>query len=198
MNKKSILIIGAGGHAKVVSETAEMMNLKICAFLDEAPKSSSFLGAPLHSLSDAIKTKLYPASEYDAFVAIGNNQARRKWHETLTTLGYKFPILIHPSAVISKNCHIGEGSIILPNAVVNYDAHIGMGVIINSAAVVEHDCKVGDFAIVNQGAILQGGASIGENGIIEAGCVVKKMVQLPAATHYTTRQHEMNNDETML
>lgn len=188
-----LLILGAGGHGKVVSEIAQLMKQwEEIAFLDDREDISEVMGIPIvGKLADLPVL----GSEYEyAFVAIGNNAVRLKWTEELNNIGFKIPILIHPSSTVSTKSYIKEGTVIMAGAVINPDVRIGRGCIINTASTIDHDCilengvhtspgahiggtvKIGERSWICIGATIINNINIGDDSVIAAGAVVTKDV----------------------
>lgn len=160
---KTLLIIGAGGHGQVVKEIAEDLGYEKIAFLDD--NSPIAIG----KISDIHKFK----EEYqDAFVGIGNNTFRGKLIEQLQKVGYTVPVLIHPSAYISRTATIGVGTVIEPKAIVNAHAKIGKGCIISVGSIIDHDTVLGNCVHANAGSIVKAGGSVDAFDKLEAGQVV--------------------------
>ena len=159
---KSILIIGAGGHGRVVAEIAEDLGYERIGFLDD--NSETAIG----KLKD-----MEQFTEYgEAVCGIGNNTVRKQVLDRLEGVGYKIPCLIHPSAYISRSAVIEKGVVIEPGAVVNANSHIGYGSIISVGAIVDHDTVIGVCAHINAGAIVKAGAKVADYTRMDAGCVV--------------------------
>ncbi|EHQ89369.1 acetyltransferase [Desulfosporosinus youngiae] len=159
-----LLILGAGGHGKVVAECALSLGIyTTIAFLDDDEKviEESILGScpVIGTFSDA-GSFVHKFSE--AFVALGNNRSRVRLITYLREIGYKIPCLIHPAAYVSKSAHIEIGTVIMAGAVVNADAHIGVGGIINTGASVDHDCVLGVGVHLSPGARLGGTVTVGD------------------------------------
>lgn len=156
-----LLILGAGGHGRVVKEVAEATGkYNRIAFLDDRPddSTSDVLGKDvLGKLSDYEK---YKASFTHAFVAIGNAILRNQWQDNLTTAGYQIPVLIHPEAYVSPSAAIAIGTVVMPKAVIQANVKIGKGCIVSSAAIVDHDAEIGDYCHVNAGAIVAAGSRV--------------------------------------
>jgi len=166
-----LLILGAGGHGKVVSEIAQLMKQwEEIAFLDDREDISEVLGIPIvGKLADLSALK----SEYEyAFVAIGSNTARFKWTEKLSHHGFKIPILIHPSSTVSTKSLIEEGTVIMAGAVINPDARIGRSCIINTASTIDHDCTLQDGVHASPGTHIGGTVNIGEQTWIGIGATI--------------------------
>ena len=178
MLSRSLLILGAGGHGKVVLDVADSMKCyKAIHFLDDGKEIGiEVLG---HEVIGKIsECHLHSSSYTDAIVALGNNQVRLELTKKLKALGYQIPILVHPTSVVSQYANIKEGTVIMPQAVVNADARIGMACIINTGAVVEHDCVVGDGAHIAYRAVLGGGAKVGSKVLVDIGKVVGRNTQI--------------------
>lgn len=198
---KDLLIIGAGGHGKVTAATAMAMGSwgKIY-FLDDAyPDYKKISDWDVVGKPDDINT--IDKTSTDVVIALGDNGKRTDLIKKYRKKGYAFPLLIHPSAIISVDVQINEGTVIFPNAVVNIGSVIGVGCIINTAATVDHDCIIHDGVHLSPGVNLAGnvvvgtntwigiGASvinntgIGENVIIGAGSVVISDIESNVVAH---------------
>lgn len=103
--------------------------------------------------------------KYDIFIAIGNNEIRKKLFNQISDSGFKIVNLIHKSAIISQSADIAEdaGILIMPYVVVNAKAKIKKGVILNTSSVIEHECEVGKFSHISVGAKCAGNVKIGKN-----------------------------------
>ena len=178
-----LLILGAGGHAKVVAETALTSGVASrLAFLDDSyigPDSlPSVLGWPLIGpLGFSIKTETM--SQFDAaVVAIGHAVTRLKWIQQLQTAGYNLPVLVHPAAWVSPSAQIGPASVIFAQAVVQANAHIGTGAILNTGCSVDHDAQLADGVHVCPGAHLAGSVCVGSCSWIGIGASVAQQVRI--------------------
>ena len=168
---KKVIIIGAGGHGKVVADIIRKSGDEVLGFLDDGKETGSdFYGSK-------ILGKVHEATEFndaEFIIAIGNNSVRKM----LSKMPLEYYTAIHPSAIIAEGAEIGEGSMITAGAVINSDAVVGRHTIINTCSVVEHDCLVADFAHISPGAVVCGTAKIGECVWIGAGAVVRNNVSV--------------------
>ena len=179
-----LLILGAGGHGKVVKEVAEATEkYNRIAFLDDHSDIAVGKVSDLEQLH-----KIYDA----AFVGIGNNHLRNELIHKLETIGYEVPVLIHPTAYVSRSAIIGKGTIVEPMAVVNTNARLGIGCIISVGAVVDHDVILGDCVHVNAGAIVKAGGKVESERKLEAGEVV--MGYQEAVVNPSMRSADSNSD----
>lgn len=166
MNKK-VIIIGAGGHGKVIADIITASQDTVIGFLDDGLEKGSFVsGYPV----------LGPSSECVRFpdcafvIAIGSNQIRKVLAEKYCL---KWHTAIHPSAVVGSDIHLGEGTVVMANAVINASADIGKHCIINTGAVIEHDNVIEDYVHVSPHATLCGTVHVGKLTHIGAGAVIR-------------------------
>lgn len=175
---KSLLILGAGGHGKVVLDVAKSMQCyETIHFLDDGKEvGEQVLG---HEVIGKIAACSHHSKQYtDGIVALGNNEVRIELTRKLKALGYHIPILIHPTSVVSQYVNIKEGTVIMPQAVINADAKIGEACIINTSAIIEHDCTVGDGSHIAYRAVLGGGAKVGSEVLVDIGAVVGRNAEI--------------------
>ncbi|MDO4640486.1 MAG: acetyltransferase [Neisseria sp.] len=172
---KKLAIIGAGGHAKVVMETAILMKQWTeIAFIDDFHNSrKEFMGFPLLGDSSLLGQSVMP-NEYDVVVAIGDNDTRGRVFELAEEQGFSLPCIYHPTAVISMSAKIGAGSVFFAQTAVNAEVSIGKGAIINTSSSVDHDSVLGDFVHVSPGARLAGNTSVGDFSWVGIGSCTRE------------------------
>ena len=164
-----LLIIGAGGHGKVVADTAEASGYSDIAFLDQL--------WPEHTKNGRWKVVGKPALlDVKMFCAVGYNDIRARIFEEYHL--NSSPVLIHPSAIISPTVKMGPGTLVVAGSVVNADTSIGRGAILNTACSVDHDCRIGDFVHISPGAHLGGDVRVGDGTWIGIGAVVREDVRI--------------------
>ncbi len=133
MNKK-VIIIGAGGHSKVISEIIEQNGDVVLGYLDDKAKGNNIIG----KICDT--KKIFKKNDSVEFIiAIGNNEIRNK---IFNSYDVKYYTAIHKSATVSKSAKIGEGTAIMAGVIINSNCSIGRNCIINTASVIEHDCLI--------------------------------------------------------
>ena len=176
----SLIVLCAGGHARVVIEALLSRGIRPTAVTDSdaARVGQSVGGIPITGPDEDILKM--DANSVELANGLGNRASRadsglsgrRALFDRFVAAGYRFPVIAHASAVIASDASLGDGAQIMAGAVVQPAAKIGRNVLVNSRAVVEHDCRVGDHAHIAPGAVLCGGVSIGENAHVGAGAVV--------------------------
>ena len=175
-----LLVIGAGGHGKVVAEAAIASQAWTeVAFLDRRfPELRSVNGWPVIGSDGAIAT--YRSRYPEIFVAIGDNRARVEQLRECLESGFRAPVILHPRAWVSPSASVGPGVIVVGGAIVNACASIGRGCIVNTGATVDHDCELADGVHISPGAHVGGGTSIGECTWIGIGAAIRHGIRIGA------------------
>ena len=169
----NLLILGAGGHGRVVCETAELQNKwdKI-DFLDDTflPGNENRIIGKFDDYLQYIKLYKY------AFVAIGNNFVREAWIDKLIGCGYALPAIIHPRSFVSRSAKVGDGSVLLANTVLNTGSSLASGCIVNIGVIIDHDCEIGNCAHISSGTVVRSLAKVGDLCYIGASCLINSKV----------------------
>ncbi|KAJ52331.1 UDP-perosamine 4-acetyltransferase [Clostridium tetanomorphum] len=178
---KKIVLIGAGGHCKVVIDIIKSRNeYEIIGVTEKQLVKDNVAGIPILG-DDSILQQLYSHGVEYAFICIGainNLGLRNKIYKNLKEIGFKLPVIRHITSVISPRTSIDEGTCIMPGAIINSDTIIGKNCIINTSSVVEHDCKVGDNCHISPGAVIAGGVEILKDTHIGLGSRVIESVKI--------------------
>lgn len=169
---KNVIVIGGGGHAKVVIDCIQSAGDRVFGILDDSmTPGTEILGVRV--LGKVNTYRDYP----DCFfvIAIGGNAVRKAIAQKMDARWYT---AIHPSAVVSKYATVGEGTMILANATVNPCATVGRHCILNTASVVEHDNKIADFVHISPRAALAGNVAVGELTQVGIGASVRQGISI--------------------
>lgn len=162
MGVDRINIYGAGGHAKVVAEIAELNRYEDIVFCEDTPTKECLLRYP-------VKSRI--PEEGNCLIAIGSNVVRKK---LALAHSVKFVSLIHPHTHISSRSEVGEGTVIMAGVSINSEAKIGKHCIINTNASVDHDCVVEDYVHLSPNVALAGNVTVGEGTHVGIGaCVIQ-------------------------
>jgi sugar O-acyltransferase (sialic acid O-acetyltransferase NeuD family) len=172
----AFIVLGAGGHAKVVIDALLSAGRRVLCCYDDDPALAGREPVSGIAVAGPIDLALSrPRVGVLAVVAIGDNGARRRIARRWTG---DFGVVAAPSAVVGRGVRIGPGSMILQSATVNIDAEIGSHVILNTACSVDHDCRIGDFVHVAPGCHLGGSVSVGEGAFLGIGARVLPGVRI--------------------
>lgn len=177
-----IVILGAGGHAKVVADIVQQMGgfmLRGCLDDDPATWGREVLGRPVLGGIDLLPGLRNEGVNW-CLAAVGDNRLRLALAQRAGGLGYRFPVAVHPRAAVAPSVRLGEGTVVAAGAVINPDAVVGNHGIVNTGAVVEHENRLGDGVHVSPGAVLCGGVVVGERTHIGAGARVIPGVRIGA------------------
>ena len=171
-----LLIIGAGGHGKVVADVAMKMNTwKSIQFLDDNQELKRVLGLEvIGKVEDALKY----VHDYQFIVAIGDNSLRERIQLNLTMAQAKLALLVHPDAIIGKQVEIGKGTVVMAGVIINSCTHVGSGCIINTGSIIEHDNIIEDYVHVSPGVITGGTVRIGKGTWLGLGSKIINNVSI--------------------
>ena len=169
---KRVILIGAGGHAKVIADIILKSDDSILGFLDDDPNAKLWNINNLGKINSCLKY----AKNNDFIIAIGKNEIRSQIAKKYFNL--QWYTAIHPSSQIAQGVIIGEGTTIMANAVINSDAEIGKHVIVNTGAIIEHDNIIGEYVHLSPRVVLGGTVCIENNTHIGIGAVVKNNITI--------------------
>ena len=165
-----IVIIGAGGHAKVIADIIQKSGETLVGFLDDNANGTVLGHQILGTLNDIKKYK-----DCMFIIGIGDVFIRKTIAENYQLNWYT---AIHASACIGGEVEIGEGSVVMARAVINSSSTIGKHCIINTSSIVEHDNNIGDYAHLAPGSTLCGTVRVGSMAHIGAGATVKNNITI--------------------
>ncbi|HPZ07438.1 MAG TPA: acetyltransferase [Candidatus Eremiobacteraeota bacterium] len=179
---KKIILIGGGGHCKVVINTIRLVNqYEITGIIEVKEKiGNTIAGIPVIG-SDSDLIKYINKGIKLCFITVGSTGSpslRIKLYNNAKKTGMIFPNIIHPRSIISDSVDMGEGNFIGPGVIINPDAKVGNGCIINTGAIIEHDCKINDFVHIAPGVTLSGGVEIGKNSHIGTGTSIIQYLKI--------------------
>ena len=161
-----LIIVGAGGHGKVIADNALKNGYTNICFVDD-DAIGECMGFPIIGLSKDLKN--LDDGNTDFVIGIGNNTIRKMIAEKYNV---NWVTIVHPSAQIAINVSIGKGTVVMAGAVVNVCSSIGEHCIINTCAVVEHDNVIENYVHISPNSALGGTVCIGECTHIGIGATV--------------------------
>ena len=188
---KDLIIIGAGGFGREVSWLVKRIN-EVCpqwnllGFLDDNQIIQSKNIDKYNVIGKVDDIVNYP----DAYVVccVADASVRKMLVERVKS--NPFATLVDPSAIVSAEVEIGDGSVICAGVVITVDISIGKHNIIDVNSTVGHDAVLEDFVTLYPSVNVSGntliksgvelgtgtqvlqGLSIGKNAIVGAGAVV--------------------------
>jgi sugar O-acyltransferase (sialic acid O-acetyltransferase NeuD family) len=181
MSKPGIVLIGSGGHARSCIDVIEQSGqYQIAGLIGiEEQIHPNQLAYPVIGCDNDLD-ELAKSYQY-ALVAIGHIETakhRLRIYNRALQCGFQLPVIIAPTAYVSRHAKIGSGTIVMQGAIVNAGAEVGVNCIINSRALIEHDTRVADHCHISTGAILNGDVSIGARSFVGSGCFIKEGISV--------------------
>lgn len=176
---KNVIIVGAGGHAKVVADALishprNGLDYTVVGFVDDDPAKAhaTIEGRPVLGPVSELERLKEERPDLAVVVGIGDNATRHAVFDDIDTRGFEFVNAIHRSAVLADTIQIGRGVLIAAGVVVNSDARIGDDVILNTGCTVDHDVRVSDHCHIAPGVNLCGAVKVGASTMIGVGASV--------------------------
>jgi sugar O-acyltransferase (sialic acid O-acetyltransferase NeuD family) len=167
-NHQDFVLIGAGGHAAVVSDVVASLGRTVLGYvapertrhLDDVPWIGTDAELPLVGLDCCFA------------LALGAVGLRRRIVERLAEPDARWPLLVHSTGYVASSAWLGAGVQIMARSVVQPAVSVGDHCIINTGAIIEHASSIGAFTHVAGGVVLGGEVSVGEEVLIGLGAVV--------------------------
>lgn len=162
-----VVVLGAGGHAKVVIATLQAAGWEVVGVFDDdqATWGGELLGLPVRGPIEAARD----VDPVGAVVAVGRNRERQAVAERVEM---PWISVVHPSAVVHESVRLGPGTVVFAGAVIQPDTVVGAHAILNTGASIDHDCRLGDFVHVAPGVRLAGGLVVEEGALLGIGSAI--------------------------
>lgn len=175
---EKILVVGAGGHARVIVDILRQNDEYEVAGLIDSDASKSFWGIPVLG-GDNDLTKICQMGEIKyAFVALGDGRLREKVTKKVLSAGFKLVNVVSQNAIVSKHVQLKKGIAIMPGAVINADVKIENGCIINTNSSVDHEGYIGEYTHIAPGCAISGKVRIGKHCLLGTGSRVIDQVYI--------------------
>ena len=181
IGNRPVIIIGGGGHARVLIASLKALRCEIIGILHPDASLIGHYIAGICVLGNDDKVSDYAPDEVELINGLGSvslPEKRKDIYMKFKKNGYSFASVIHPSAIVVDDVKIGEGVQIMAGAILQSGCLIGDNAIINTGAIVDHDCKIGAHVHVAPGAVVSGGVEIGEMAHIGTGAKVVQGINI--------------------
>jgi len=176
-----IIVIGAGGHAKVIISALLLLKRQIIGITeaDEKKRKNSLYGIPVIGGDDTIlQYKPQDIELANGLGSVGLPEKRREVFNAWKKHGYHFTCVIHPASILASDIIIGEGTQIMAGAIIQPGCRIGDDAIVNTRAVLDHDCIIGEHTHIAPGAVLSGNAHVGVASHVGTSATVIQGVEI--------------------
>lgn len=180
MDKGGLVILGAGGHARVVAETAMLLGLSLLGYLAPQAAKSANAPHPRYLGDDAtIPAMLAKGCSFILGIGFVNVPGAIRRAELLMQIPEsRLKRLVHPSAMVSPSAGIAAGAFLAAGVILGTGSRAGPGAILNSGAIVDHDCRIGANSHVAIGARIAGGVTVGRDCLIGAGATIRQGLRI--------------------
>ncbi|MDK2801634.1 MAG: hypothetical protein PWQ70_3253 [Clostridiales bacterium] len=179
---EKIVLIGGGGHCKVVSSIIlENNDYKIVGISDVESKLGEEINGIKIRYTDEQLEDLFKKGVRNAIVTVGSvgkPSLRIRLFERIKEIGFNIPVIVSKSAIIAEDVVIKEGTVIMPGVIINSGVRIGRNCIINTGAIVDHDCIIGDNVHIAPGVTLSGGVEVGKNSHVGTGSTIIHYIKI--------------------
>ncbi len=180
---RPIIVLGCGGHAKVLLDTLRALDHSVMGAVDTDPvkHGTKILGVPILGGEDWV-LKHSPSEVHlvNGLGGVSSTQTRRTVFNKFRERGYEFLTLIHPTAWVGSEVSLGEGVQIMAGVRIQPGCQIRSNSIINTGATIDHDSEIGDHVHIAPGVTVCGSVKIGEKSLIGAGStIIQKIILGP-------------------
>jgi sugar O-acyltransferase (sialic acid O-acetyltransferase NeuD family) len=179
---RPLILVGSGGHARVLLSTLLLLGRRPLGFVAPDPTQAELLGIPYLGADDAISSDPGQALLVNGVGSAASAANRLRVYEAFRRRGYRFASVIHPGAIIAPEAQLADGVQIMAGAVVQTGCIVEENSIINTGALVDHDCVIHAHAHVAPGAVLSGNVHLGSRSHVGAGATVIQGVHIGSDT----------------
>jgi sugar O-acyltransferase (sialic acid O-acetyltransferase NeuD family) len=179
---KKVIIVGASGGCldllDLILDINKVSHQYIVeGFLDNRIHNRLVCGYKVLGTFDQWREQ---SSDIFFVTAVGSEKNYFKREKLLSDIPIqRFLTLIHPSAVISKNCEIDQNGVVIhSNVKIGTNAILKKFVAVLSGSIINHDCHIMDYSIINSCCNFSGGVLIGESSYIGAGTIINPNVKI--------------------
>tara|TARA_Y100001968_G_C19281617_1_gene679513 strand:+ start:203 stop:832 length:630 start_codon:yes stop_codon:yes gene_type:complete len=172
-----IIVIGTGGLAREFT-TYFSKEVNILGYSTTTPQDFKQF---------KLKGELFPSDLYlkelptaNIVIPIGNPKVKKILHQELSAKGFKFPSIIHNSAIVSQSSVIGDGVVISPLTVIGPNTNLKDLVYCNYHVGIGHDSQIGEYTQINSGVQIGGGVIIHSESLIGSNSTLLQSTSLNA------------------
>jgi sugar O-acyltransferase (sialic acid O-acetyltransferase NeuD family) len=178
-----VIILGAGGHAKVVLNVLQLSGFDVLGLTDQNASlhGTEILGCLVLG-GDAVVDKHNP-NDIKLIIGVGSTKplgSRKTLYQKFSSAGYSFAPVTHPSAAIAPDVILAPGTQIMAGAVIQPSCQIGQNTIINTRTSIDHDCQIGDHVHIAPGTVLSGDVVVEDDAHIGPGATIIEGIKIGA------------------
>ncbi len=168
----NLILVGSGGHSRVVIEAAALSGFNILGIIDINFKEvkENILGNEV--LGNFQELKKYNFKDCKTIISIGDNELRSKYYNETKKLGFPLATIVHPNSNISSHAILGEGVFVGAGSIINTRTSIGNNTLINTGVIIDHECRIEEHCHIAPGVKIAGRVKIEKNSFIGIGSTV--------------------------
>lgn len=177
--KRPVIIIGGGGHTKVLIDCLKQQSISILGFTDKLDGLASILGVDWLGNDEVIYR--FSPEEIQLVNGIGSVKTtapRRRIYDFFKGKGYKFEQVFHSSTILADDFSVNEGVQIMAGVVIQSGSKVGKNTIVNTRASIDHDCSIGSHVHIAPGTTICGGVQIEDGVHVGAGATIIQNVRI--------------------
>ncbi|MCD4819047.1 MAG: NeuD/PglB/VioB family sugar acetyltransferase [Candidatus Cloacimonetes bacterium] len=175
---KDIIVIGGGGHGKVlISILKKIENYNIVGYVDFENRGN-ILGVSYYGTDEKLLSLKDKPLLALGIGQIKNIAIRKKIVDKFFNNAFSFETIISPNAIINEEVELGEGTVVMDGVVINSGTNIGKYSIVNTNSSVDHDCKIGDFVHIAPGCTLSGEVKLEQNVLVGTGAKIIQGIRI--------------------
>lgn len=172
-SKPEIVLVGGGGHCKVVISIIKKLDTFNITGISDLKENlgKEVLGIMTKYTDDQLEELHDKGIKYALVTlgSVGNPDNRIRLFEMLKQIGFEIPVIISKNAIVDESVEMDEGTVIMPGVIINPGTKIGKNCIINTGAIIDHDCMIGDHVHIAPGVTLSGSVKVGMGSHIGTG-----------------------------
>ena len=165
-----LVIVGAGGHAKVVADALASRGVRVHGLVDPSLPAGTEVGGHPVLGDDSWLTNNPTAIVCIGIGATKDVALRERIFATLSD--HRVIGCTHATATIGTATKIHATAQVLAGCIINHSAFIGANSVLYTGSIIEHDCVVGEHSYLSPRVTLCGGVKVGARVFIGAGATV--------------------------
>ncbi len=177
--RQPLIILGTHAFAEEVADLiGDCGEYELTAFAENWDRnrcSSLLLGLPILWIEDLPSL----VNTHMAVCAIGSSR-RSQFIESVQAMGFRFAMVRHPTARISRTSSVGAGGILSAGVVIASHTNLGSHVIVNRGSLIGHHTTIADYVTISPGANIAGRVSIGVGSYIGIGATILNDIKVGA------------------
>jgi len=180
MMNKPVVLIGMGGHARVLLEALYCSSVTVSGYvnptkIDSPDHAIEYLGDDDDFIVNSSPSNVLLVN---GMGGVKSTTKRENIYKRYKKAGYHFATVIHPHSIIAQDVVIGEGCQVMAGVVIQLGSRFGENIIINTRAGIDHDCVIGSHAHISINSTLAGSVHVGERVYVGASATVIQGVKI--------------------